>query len=128
MGAERADRVVALQAALLRAASEFGSEPAFDDVRPRVLATAASLDYVLMLARRAAGARIPERDADRAIHEGIVRAVDDCIVAATAIARTDAPGAAAYARDVAHALQQVLREDSVDGDDRRFAVIVLANA
>jgi hypothetical protein len=128
MGPERADLVVALQATLLRAASEFGSEPAFDELRPRILATAAALDYVLMLARRAAGARIPERDAERAMLEGIVGAVDDCIAAATAIARSDAPGAAAFAREVAQSLQRVLREESLDGDDRRFAVIALANA
>ncbi len=128
MGAERAELVVALQAALLRAASEFGSEPAFEELRPRVLATAAALDYVLMLARRAAGARIPERDAERAMHEGIARAVDDCIVAATAIARSDAPGATAFAREVAQSLQRALREESLDGDDRRFAIIALANA
>jgi len=128
MGAERADHVVALQAALLRAAGEFGAGAAFDDLRPRVLATAAALDYVLMLARGAAGARIPERDAERAMHEGLARAVDDLIAAATAIASSGAPGAAAFARETAQSLLRVLREESLDGDERRFAVIALANA
>ena len=128
MGAERADVVVALQGALLRAASEFGEDAAFAELRPRVLATAAALDYVLMLARNAAGARIPERDAERAMREGIARAVDDLIAAATAIARSDTPGAGAFARAAAQSLQRALREEALEDDDRRFAVIALANA
>ncbi len=128
MGAERAELVVALQAALLRSASEFGSDAAFEEVRPRVLATAAALDYVLMLARGAAGARIPERDAERAMREGMTRAVDDLIAAATTIVRSDLPGGAAFARQSAQSLLRVLREESLEGDDRRFAIIALANA
>ncbi|HEY0613487.1 MAG TPA: hypothetical protein VGC96_02555, partial [Candidatus Elarobacter sp.] len=102
MGPDRADAVVGLQTALLRAVGEFGAHAPFDEVRPRVLATAAALDYVLMLARGAAGVRIPERDAERAIREGIVRAVDDLIAAATVIARLDTPGAAEFAHETAH--------------------------
>ena len=128
MGAERGDVVVALQSALLRAAAEFGEDDAFAELRPRALATAAALDYVLMLARNAAGARIPERDAERAMHEGIARAVDDLIAAATAVARSDAPGAGAFARAAAQSLQRALREEALEDDDRRFAVIALANA
>jgi hypothetical protein len=128
MGTERADLVVALQAALLRAASTFGEDRAFEELRPRVLATAAALDYVLMLARGAAGVRIAERDAERAIHDGIARAVDDLIVAATAVVRTGAPGAPAFARETAQSLLRALRDEAIGGDDRRFAVIALANA
>ena len=86
MGAERSQLVVALQAALLRAAAEFGDQEWFAPHHPRVLATAAALDYVLMLATGTAGVRIPERDAERAIHEGMARAVDDLIASATTIA------------------------------------------
>ncbi|HEX3549534.1 MAG TPA: hypothetical protein VHT53_04125 [Candidatus Elarobacter sp.] len=128
MGAQRAERVVALQSALLRAAGAFGGAPEFEAVRPRVLATAAALDYVLMLARGAAGVRIPERDAERAMREGITRGVDDLIAAATVIARLDVPGAAPFARETAQSLLHVLREEELEGDDRRFAVIALANA
>ena len=128
MGPGRAELVVALQGALLRAAGDFGDDPAFAELRPRVLATAAALDYVLMLARGAAGVRIPERDAERAMRDGIVRAVDDCIAAATAIARSGGPGAGAFARETAQSLLRVLREEDLEGDDRRFAVIALANA
>ena len=36
-----------------------------------MLATAASLDYVLMLVTDTAGTRIPENDAQRAIRDGL---------------------------------------------------------
>jgi len=57
VGAERPQVVVSLQAALMRAVGEFGGEPPVVPLRDRVLATAASLDYVLMLATGSAGAR-----------------------------------------------------------------------
>jgi hypothetical protein len=128
MGAERSRLVVALQAALLRAASEFGDEEWFAPHHSRVLATAAALDYVLMLATGTAGVRIPERDAERAIHEGITRAVDDLIACATTIAESGGPAAIAFARETAGPLRTVLREEALASDERSFAVIALANA
>ena len=69
MGAERARLVVALQGALMRATREFGDDPHFEPYRSRVLATAAALDYVLMLASGTAGVRIAERACRRAGEE-----------------------------------------------------------
>ena len=128
MGAERSRLVVALQGALLRAAAEFGEEEWFAPHHPRVLATAAALDYVLMLATGTAGVRIPERDAERAIHEGLTRAVDDLIASATTIAQSGTPAAIAFARETAGPLRAVLREETLASDERSFAVIALANA
>ena len=128
MGAERARLVVALQSALLHATREFGDDPRFEPHRSRVLATAAALDYVLMLASGAAGVRIGEREADRAIRDGVARGVDELIAVATSIAEIGTPAAAEFARSAAHSLSEILREERLERDDRRFAVIALANA
>ena len=128
MGAQRAQLVVALQSALMRAVGEFGDDPAFEPHRARVLATAAALDYVLMLATGTAGVRIPERDAERAMREGIVRGVDDLLHAASVIAGTDTPEARAFARAAAASLRAVVREEGLESDQRQFALIALANA
>ncbi|MDB5027289.1 MAG: hypothetical protein JWO66_978 [Candidatus Eremiobacteraeota bacterium] len=128
MDADRARVVVALQSALMRSVGEFGDVPGFDAYRPRALATAAALDYVLMLATGTTGVRIPERDAERAIHDGIARAVDELIAVASAIARAGTPEGVAFAREAATSLRDVLRTESLQRDDRTFAVIALANA
>jgi hypothetical protein len=128
VGAERAAVVVALQGALLRAAREFADAPPFEEHRSRVLATAAALDYVLMLASGTAGVRIAEREAQRAIRDGLVRAVDDLIAVAAAIAQIGTPPAIAFARSTARSLSEILRDEHLASDDRRFAVIALANA
>ena len=128
MGAQRAQLVVALQSALMRAVGEFGDDPAFEPHRARVLATAAALDYVLMLATGTAGVRIPERDAERAMREGIARGVDDLLAAASALARTQTSEARAFARDAAASLRSVVREEGLESDERSFALIALANA
>ncbi len=128
MGAERARLIVALQSALMHAAREFGGEPRFEEHRTRVLATAAALDYALMLASGTAGVRIAEREADRAIRDGLARAVDALIAVSTTIAEMGTPEAGAFARSTARALSETLREEGLERDDRRFAVIALANA
>lgn len=127
MGAERAELVVALQAALIRAVAEFGSEPSFASHKTRVLATAAALDYVLMLTTGTAGTRIPALDAQRAIHDGIVRAVDDLIAVAMSLARIGSPKASTFAHDAAKTLTAVMREEQLADDERTFALIALAN-
>ena len=128
MGAERARLVVALQAALLRAAADFGENEALAPHQTRLLATAAGLDYVLMLATGTAGVRIPERDAERAMREGITRGVDDLLLAAGEIAQLAPPPASAFAREAAKSLREILREEDLASDARTFAVIALANA
>jgi hypothetical protein len=112
----------------MRAAAEFGQEERFAPHHARVLATAAALDYVLMLATGTAGVRIPERDAERAMHEGIARGVDDLIAAATAIVELRTPPALAFARESAKALRAIVRDEALENDERSFAVIALANA
>jgi hypothetical protein len=112
----------------MRAVGEFGAEPAIEEQRARVLATAAALDYVLMLASGAAGARIPARDAERAMREGIARGADDLIEIATRIGGAGGPAAGAFARDAAAVLRPILRDASLETDARSFAVIALANA
>jgi hypothetical protein len=128
VGPQRAQLVVALQAALMRAVGEFGEADGVEPLRARVLATAAALDYVLMLATGATGVRIPERDAERAIRDGIARGVDDLILVATAIGRGGTPAAAAFARDAAKPVRALVREEGLESDARSFAVIALANA
>jgi hypothetical protein len=128
VGTQRAQLVVALQAALMRAVGEFGGADGLEAQRARVLATAAALDYVLMLATGTTGVRIPRRDAERAIRDGLARGVDDLIAVATAIGRNGSPAAAAFARETAKSLRTILREEALESDERTFAVIALANA
>ncbi len=128
MGARRAELVVALQSTLMRAVGEFGEDPAFEPHRARVLATAAALDYVLMLASGTAGVRIPERDAERAMREGIARGVDDLLAAAGTIAKSGTPQARAFAREAGAALRTVVRAEGLESDERTFGLIALANA
>jgi hypothetical protein len=128
VGAERSRLVAALQAALLRAAAEFAGDERVAPHRNRALATAAALDYVLMLANGTAGVRIPHRDAERATREGIVRAVDDLILVASAVAEIGTPAALAFARESATALRAILHDQALESDSRSFAVIALTNA
>lgn len=128
MGVDRAAVVVALQGALLRAARDFGETSVFRPHAERVLATAAALDYVLMLARGATEVPIPAGEAERAIHAGIERGVDDLILAADAIAGSRTPAATAFAHETAKTLRDVLGSEDLRNDERTFALIALANA
>lgn len=128
MGAERARLVAQLQATLMRAVGDFGSDERFASQTTRVLATAASLDYVLMLATDTAGVRIAHDDAERAMRDGIARAVDDLLASATTIAAFGTPEGSAFARETALRLREVLRSEGLENDERRFALIALANA
>lgn len=128
MGAQRARFVVTVQAALMRAAGEFGEEAGIAELKSRALASAAALDYVLMLASGSAGTRIPRRDAERAIAEGCTRAVEDLLACGAAIAALGTPAALEFAHTTAHALHAFADEGSLASDDRRFALIALANA
>jgi hypothetical protein len=127
VGADRPQLVVDLQRTLMRAVAEFGDDPAFTAHKSRVLATAAALDYVLMLVSGSAGARIPADDAERAIREGIVRGVDDLIAVARAVAVIGSPAACAFARRSAKTLLAITRAEDLANDERTFALIALAN-
>lgn len=126
MGAERADVVVALQALLMIGVRSYGDDPAVAPLAQRVLATAAALDYVLALARGATGARIPPTDAERAMREGITRAVDDGLALGAAIGRLD--GGRDFARQAARTLRIAIESEQLGDDGRRFALIALVNA
>lgn len=128
MGAERARLVVVLQRTLLGAVAEFGQEPGFAPHKERVLATAAALDYVLMLATESAGTRIPAADAERAIHDGLARGVDSLIAVATSVAKIGTPRAGAFAHETAATLGTIVRAEGLADHERTFALIALANA
>jgi hypothetical protein len=128
MGARRAQFVVTLQAALMRAVGDFGADERFGAHANRALAAAAALDYVLMLATGTAGVRIAHDDAERAMHEGMARAVDELLASAQAIAELDTPEAHAFVRETARALREIVRDEGLVNDERSFALIALANA
>ncbi len=75
---------------------------------------AAALDYVLMLASGTAGVRIAEREAERAIRDGIARAIDELIAVASAIAEIGTPAASAFARSAAARCTRALREERLE--------------
>jgi hypothetical protein len=112
----------------MRAVGDFGGDDGLETHRARVLATAAALDYVLMLATGTTGVRIPRRDAERAIRDGIARGVDDLIAVATVVGRSGTPSGVAFAREAAASLRAILRDEALESDERTFAVIALANA
>jgi len=127
VGPDRAHVAVALQGLLMRGVRDFAALPAVAALTPRALATAAALDYVLMLATDTAGIRIPAVDAQRAIVDGLGRASDDGVALVRAIAVSDDGRANAYVREALQTLLDVNRDPAIATDDRRFAVITLAS-
>jgi hypothetical protein len=127
MGVERADRVVALQGLLLTGVRDYGTGDAVARCSTRMLATAASLDYVLMLATGTAGVRIAERDASHAIAEGFARGVDDALALLRAILDDDHDFGTDFVRDQVPALRAAIQAEDLASDDRTFALIALAS-
>ena len=128
MGAHRPQIVVDLQSALMRAVGDFGGDDRFAPSTNRALAAAAALDYVLMLATGTAGVRIAHDDAERAIREGIARAADELLAVSTIVAALGTPAAHDFVRQSARMLGAILREEQLETDERRFALIALVNA
>ena len=128
MGANRPQLVVDLQSALMRAVGDFGGDERLAPSANRVLAAAAALDYVLMLSTGTAGVRIAHDDAERAIREGVARGADELLAASAIIAGMSNPGAQDFARQSARMLRDLLREERLETDERRFALIALVNA
>ncbi|GAC1411505.1 MAG: hypothetical protein NVSMB64_21360 [Candidatus Velthaea sp.] len=126
MGADRGLLVVALQALLMGGVRSFGDDPAVAACTQRTLATAAALDYVLMLATDTAGVRIAHDDAERAMRDGFARAVDDGIALVRAIASIGEPDAGAFAREGLRTLRSAIDGESLADDTRTFAMIALA--
>jgi hypothetical protein len=126
VGADRALSVVALQALLMSGVRNYSDLGGVAGQTHRLLATAASLDYVLMLATDAAGTRIPPSDAQRAIREGFARAIDDALLLLGAIVQHDDAAAHLFARDGLRTVRRAIQAESLADDDRTFAMIALA--
>ena len=127
MGTDRSLNVVALQALLMSGVRTYRDEAALTSQTHRLLATAASRDYVLMLATDTAGTRIPAADARRAIHDGFARAVDDALLLLRAVASVDNPQARGFARDGLRTVRAAIEAEALGDDERSFAMIALAN-
>jgi hypothetical protein len=126
VGADRALIAVALQSLLMTGVRDYGDDAAVAAQTDRFLATAASLDYVLMLATGSAGTGVPPEDARRAIHAGFARALDDGLGLLQAIVRLDRTGARAFVREALRTLRSALDTEALGDDDRTFALIALA--
>jgi hypothetical protein len=126
VGADRALLVVALQALLMSGVRNFGDDDEVQLQTQHALATAAALDYVLMLATETAGVRIAHDDAERAIHDGFVRAIDDGLRLVRAIADRGDPDAVAFAREGLRTLRTAIDAEQLGDSERRFDLIALA--
>jgi hypothetical protein len=116
-----------LQSLLLTGVRDYGAGPAVARRQTHVLASAAALDYVLMLASGTAGTRIPAADAERAIAEGFGRGADDALVLLRAIVDDAPEGGIEFVRDQIPALRAALEAEHLASDERRFALIALAS-
>ena len=126
MGVDRALIVVELQTLLMSGIRNYREHAGVAGQTHRMLATAASLDYVLMLVTDSAGTRIPSADAQRAIREGLARAVDDALVLLRAMIGVDAAGARAFSRDGLRTVRSAIDAEALGNDERMFATIALA--
>lgn len=126
MGPNRPLIVVALQALLMGGVRNFSDMDGVAVHTHRLLATAASLDYVLMLATDSAGTRIPPDDARRAMQAGFARAVDDGFVLLRVLAQADDAAARTFAREGLATLRAAIDGESLGDDERTFALIALA--
>jgi hypothetical protein len=126
VGVDRSLNVIALQGLLMSGVRTYGDHAPVAAQTHRLLATAASLDYVLMLVTGTAGTRIPPDDSQRAIHDGLARAVDDALVLLRAVLPLRERGARAFARDGLRAVRAAIDAESLADDNRTFALIALA--
>lgn len=126
MGVDRAVTVVALQKLLMAGVRNYGHRAAVAAQTHRLLATAASLDYVLMLATDSAGTRIAAEDAQRAIRSGLARAVDDGLLLLRSILPADDVDTRAFALEGLNTVRSTIGAEALAEDDRTFALIVLA--
>lgn len=126
MGVDRALSVVALQALLMNGVRNYRADAAVAAQIERALATAASLDYVLMLATDSAGTRLPADDVRRAIRDGFARAVDDALPFLRAVAQVDDAAARSFVREGLRIVRSAIEAEALADDDRTFALIALA--
>jgi hypothetical protein len=127
VGVNRALNVVALQALLMSGVRNYRDYPDVAAQSHRVLASAASLDYVLMLATDSAGTRIPADDAQRAIREGMSRAIDDALLLLRAIVQVNDIDARAFTREGLRTVRAAIDVEELADDKRSFALIALAD-
>ena len=105
----------------------YGERPAVATLTHRVLATAASLDYVLMLVTETAGTRIPPDDARRAIRDGFARAVDDGLSLLRAVLAVHGDESRAFVRSGLRTLRSAIDAEALADVERTFAMIALAS-
>jgi hypothetical protein len=127
VGVNRALNVVALQALLMSGVRNYRDYGDVAVQTHRVLATAASLDYVLMLATDSAGTRIPVAEAQRAIRDGMSRAIDDALLLLRAIVQVNDVDARAFTREGLRTVRAAIDVEKLADDDRSFALIALAD-
>lgn len=118
--------VVDLQALLMGGVRQYRAQAEVARQAPQLLASAAALDYVLMLATHTAGTPVPAAQAERAIRDGVARAVDDALQLLRAIADTKESAARAFVRDGLPTLRKAIEAQALADDERRFALIALA--
>jgi hypothetical protein len=80
-----------------------------------------------MLATDSAGTRIAADDAQRAMREGLTRAVDDALALLRALAAVPGPAARTFARDGLRTVRSAIETEGLGDDERRFALIALAS-
>jgi hypothetical protein len=127
VGADRALNVVGVQALLMSGVRDYRALAAVARHESQLLASAAALDYVLMLATQTAGAPVPAAQADRAIRDGLARAVDDALLLLRAIAAARDSAAHAFVRNGLATLRAAIDAEALADDNRRFALIALAD-
>jgi hypothetical protein len=126
VGPERALNALGLQTLLMSGVRDFREHGGVARHEAKVLAAAASLDYVLMLATQTAHAPIPAQESDNAIRAGIARAVDDALLLLRAIAGANDGGARTFVRNGLPTVKAAMDAEGLTCDDRRFALIALA--
>lgn len=127
MGSVGAVNVVGLQALLMSGVRDFRELDGVARQESQALASAAALDYVLMLATQTSNAPIPAEQAERAICDGIARAADDALLLLRAIAGAGDRAAHAFVRDGLETIRAAIGAAGLADDNRRFALIALAD-
>ena len=127
------EAILALQRMLMDGVRTYDDIESIGDYAQRFLATAAALDYVLMLVTETAGVRIAPDDAKRAIDDGLARALDDTLALISLL--LDAKATDAHAFCSAHGtgegmltmLTGFMRDPKLATSERRFTLIAIAN-
>lgn len=127
------ETILALQRMLMDGVRTYDDIDSIGEHAQRFLATAAALDYVLMLVTETAGVRIAADDARRAIHDGVARALDDTLALISLLLDAKATDAHAFCRShgtgegMLTMLTGFMRDPELATSERRFTLIAIAN-